>query len=327
MPPSEDWHVWDEEHSMPSSDDYDLRTYGDSRADVVILGTGIVGLLFLLFVVGVLIEQAVQGLPLELPRGSSVILALSATILMYPVLGYFMYSPRTKADHITAETDSTAPALALRQSSWVFRIAFVQIGAFTLMLLGLIWLTGEPDEQRLREDIVLTVLACSWQVGYCFFIARHTLRPGYIALSAEGIRFSDHATDTWIPWEASTSGVLADPLYVVVVARPARGATTSSRVPLPWRIIDDRKDGDLRPSSRRRPGHTARIDRRRFEIAPELLDAVLDHYLRDPDARAELADPDAVARRVDELRSYAPGPRWRRYGPVPVPTLSTPAPR
>jgi len=312
---------------MPSSDDYDLRTYGDSRADVVILGTGIVGLLFLLFVVGVLIEQAVQGLPLELPRGSSVILALSATILMYPVLGYFMYSPRTKADHITAETDSTAPALALRQSSWVFRIAFVQIGAFTLMLLGLIWLTGEPDEQRLREDIVLTVLACSWQVGYCFFIARHTLRPGYIALSAEGIRFSDHATDTWIPWEASTSGVLADPLYVVVVARPARGATTSSRVPLPWRIIDDRKDGDLRPSSRRGPGHTARIDRRRFEIAPELLDAVLDHYLGNPAARAELADPEAIARRVDELRSYAPGPRWRRYGPVPVPILSTPAPR
>ncbi|WP_016934241.1 hypothetical protein [Rhodococcus sp. R1101] len=312
---------------MPSSDDYDLRTYGDSRADVVILGTGIVGLLFLLFVVGVLIEQAVQGLPLELPRGSSVILALSATILMYPVLGYFMYSPRTKADHITAETDSTAPALALRQSSWVFRIAFVQIGAFTLMLLGLIWLTGEPDEQRLREDIVLTVLACSWQVGYCFFIARHTLRPGYIALSAEGIRFSDHATDTWIPWEASTSGVLADPLYVVVVARPARGATTSSRVPLPWRIIDDRKDGDLRPSSRRGPGHTARIDRRRFEIAPELLDAVLDHYLGNLAARAELADPEAIARRVDELRSYAPGPRWRRYGPVPVPILSTPAPR
>ncbi|MGN0125555.1 MAG: hypothetical protein ACI38R_20150, partial [Rhodococcus sp. (in: high G+C Gram-positive bacteria)] len=138
---------------------------------------------------------------------------------------------------------------------------------------------------------------------------------------------SDHATDTWIPWEASTSGVLTDPLYVVIVALPVRGATTSSRVPLPWRIIDDRKDSDLRPSSRRRPGHTARIDRRRFEIAPELLDAVLDHYLRDPDARAELADPDAVARRVDELRSYAPGPRWRRYGPVPVPTLSTPAPR
>ncbi|UPW05477.1 hypothetical protein M1C57_05395 [Rhodococcus pyridinivorans] len=312
---------------MPSSDDHGLRTYGDSRASFVILGTGVVGLLFLLLVVGVLIEQAVQGIPLELPRGSSVILALSATILMYPVLGYSMYSPRTKADHVAAETESTTPALVLRQSSWVFRIAFVQIGAFTLMLIGLIWLTGEPDEQRPSENIVLTILACAWQVGYCFLIVRHKLRPGYIALSAEGIRFSDHATDTWIPWEATASGVLADPLYVVVPALPARGATTSSRVPLPWRIIDDRKDGDLRPSSRRRPGHTARIDRRRFEIAPELLDAVLDHYLRDPDARAELADPDAVARRVDELRSYAPGPRWRRYGPVPVPTLSTPAPR
>lgn len=75
------------------------------------------------------------------------------------------------------------------------------------------------------------------------------------------------------------------------------------------------------------PGYTARIDRRRFEIAPELLDAVLDHYLRDPDARAELTDPDAITRRVDELRSYAPGPRWRRYGFVPVPRLSASTPQ
>ncbi|MCR8691039.1 hypothetical protein [Rhodococcus sp. BUPNP1] len=288
--------------------------------------TALVGLLCPLLIVAAMIERVAAGLPFAFPDATAFLLTLGATILMYPVLGVLMYSPRISADHIVAGSESSQPVLLLRQSPAIFWSAVIQIGTFTLMLLVIIWVSDGSREQ-LSGSIVLTVLACAWQVGYCFLIVRHKLRPGYIALSAEGIRFSDHATHTWIPWEATASGVLADPLYVVVPALPARGATTSSRVPLPWRIIDDRKDGDLRPSSRRRPGHTARIDRRRFEIAPELLDAVLDHYLRDPDARAELADPDAVARRVDELRSYAPGPRWRRYGPVPVPTLSTPAPR
>lgn len=311
---------------MPFSDRPDLRTYGDPRATYVIVFTALVGLLCPLLLVAAVVERVAAGLPFALPDATALLLTLGATILMYPVLGVLMYSPRIRADHIVSGSESSSPALILRQSSSTFWSAVVQIGAFTLMLLVIIWVS-EGSREQLSGSIVLTVLACSWQVGYCFFIVRHTLRPGYIALSAEGIRFSDHATDTWIPWEASTSGVLADPLYVVVVARPARGATTSSRVPLPWRIIDDRKDGDLRPSSRRGPGRTARIDRRRFEIAPELLDAVLDHYLGNPAARAEFADPEAIARRVDELRSYAPGPRWRRYGPVPVPILSTPAPR
>ncbi|WAL45141.1 hypothetical protein [Rhodococcus pyridinivorans] len=311
---------------MPSSDRPDLRTYGDPRATPVIVFTALVGLLCPLLIVAAVIERVAAGLPFAFPDATAFLLTLGATILMYPVLGVLMYSPRISADHIVAGSESSQPVLLLRQSPSIFWSVVIQIGTFTLMFLVIIWVSDGSREQ-LSGSIVLTVLACVWQVGYCFFIVRHKLRPGYIALSAEGIRFSDHATDTWIPWEASTSGVLTDPLYVVIVALPVRGATTSSRVPLPWRIIDDRKDSDLRPSSRRRPGHTARIDRRRFEIAPELLDAVLDHYLRDPDARAELADPDAVARRVDELRSYAPGPRWRRYGPVPVPTLSTAAPR
>ena len=168
---------------MPSSDDHGLRTYGDSRAPFVVLGTGIVGLVFLLLVPAVLIEQAAQGAPLELPRGWPVILALSATILMYPVLGFLMYSPRTKADHITADTGSTAPALVLRQSSWVFGIAFVQIGAFTLMLLGLIWLTGEPDEQRLDINVVLAVLARRREGR---LIGRHLQLYGSTGWLAEG---------------------------------------------------------------------------------------------------------------------------------------------
>ncbi|MBX4170670.1 hypothetical protein HBA53_21795 [Rhodococcus pyridinivorans] len=311
---------------MQFSDGSDLRTYGNPRALYVIVFTAVVGLLFPALLVGVFVEQATAGMPLEAPTGTTFLLALGATVLVYPVIGFLMYSPRTRAEHIVAETETDSPALVLRQSPSVFWAAPAQIGMLTLMLLAAVWTTPNAGD-RTSENVIMTIVICSWQVGFYFFVARRTLRPGRIALSVDGIRFSDHATDTWIPWNATASGVQPDPLYVVLVALPQWGAVTSARVPLPWRIIDDRKDSDLRPSPRRHPGHTARIDRRRFEIAPELLDAVLDHYLRDPDARAELADPDAVARRVDELRSYAPGPRWRRYGPVPVPTLSTPAPR
>ena len=58
------------------------------------------------------------------------------------------------------------------------------------------------------------------------------------------------------------------------------------------------------------------------ESLPEIIDAAVEHYMENPDARRELRDPEAIARTVEVLRSHATTAWWRsQRRPVPVPRL------
>ncbi|MFZ3392288.1 hypothetical protein TVH25_03385 [Rhodococcus sp. 7Tela_A2] len=240
-----------------------------------------------------------------------------------------MHSPRTRRSDIVVGTDEGVPALLLQRSRLLFNLSlFVALPAVTAMVVFLVR-TAESGPSRYPDDgdfdlgtwALVLFVTCGYQAGVGALILLGRIRPGYIAVRHDGIHLRGYAFDAWIPWD-SLSIIQANThwKYLLVWLRPHHCAVLSSRVPRLWRGIDNTVT-TLRSST---DGEVVvvRVDRRPFRIAPEIIDAAVEHYIENPDARRELRDPEAIARTVEVLRSHATTAWWRsQRRPVPVPRL------
>jgi len=296
------------------------RIYGRRNTNQQLAGCVFTTVMTVGYAIALSIEFAMTGFPswgyeaigFPLLTGT----AAGAIVMAAPVT----YSSRTCAKHITVGSDNGAPALILRQSPITF--AMVPIGQASLVAIAIGLAISphvtDPGDYVLGKA-VLVIVTGGWMIGCFLFILMGRLRPAFIAIDHHGIRIRNTLSDTSIPWDALMAPTLIpDPLDVVIATYTDSGVIRTERVPRLWRVTEPRR---LRAPA---PFDFHLIDRQRFHIAPELIDAALEHYMAHPEHRAELLDPTTIARTVDALRAHAPG-RWRRSPtePVPVPTLTT----
>ncbi|WP_407445200.1 hypothetical protein [Rhodococcus sp. (in: high G+C Gram-positive bacteria)] len=248
---------------------------------------------------------------------------------LVPICFVLMHSPRTRRSDILVGTDEGIPALLLRRSRLLFNLSmFVALPAVTAMVVFLVR-AAESGPSRYPADrdfdlgtwALVLLVTCGYQAGVGALILLGRIRPGYIAVRHDGLHLRGYALDAWIPWD-SLSIVQANTHWksLLVCLRPDNQAVLSSRVPRLWRGIDKTV------TQLRSPIHgevvVVFVDRRPFRISPEIIDAAVEHYMENPDARRELRDPEAIARTVEVLRSHATTAWWRsQRRPVPVPRL------
>ncbi|MFZ2528294.1 MAG: hypothetical protein WAX14_11660 [Rhodococcus sp. (in: high G+C Gram-positive bacteria)] len=301
------------------------RVYGLRRVMLALIVSSCWTLLTLGLVVAAVVENFVQG-RFEIDSEWFPIALFGTACLMFPVAILLSYSPRTRSSHISVGTHGSVPALALRQSRSIFATEVVfhlGLAGFFSSMIAAVHEPGDP----IGGSIVVLVVTCGWQTCYLTLVLLGRLRPGSIAIRADGIAFTNRASDTWIPWEAvQLNSRLLNPTHADILVDDSCSVTVVSRVPRPWRRFDSRPPGDVQPSPGKWHGRVVSIDRRYFRIAPELIDSALLHYIANPDARHELTNPNAIAQIVAQLRGHAPGPWWRSYRtPVSVPVLTSPA--
>ena len=247
---------------------------------------------------------------------------------LLPVFLLLMHSPRTRRSDIAVGTDEGVPALLLLHSRLIYNLSmFVVLPAISVAIWFLVKINfsttdvyvAEPEIAPLKWAI-LAVFAFGYQAVVVMQILLGRVRPGHIAIRHDGIHLRGYAHDAWIPWD---SLILVQPnshrKYLTVWIRDGHRATFF-RPALLWKKFDSTviKKG----SSSDEKGFFVHVDRRPFRISPEIIDAAVEHYMENPDARRELRDPEAIARTVEVLRSHATTAWWRsQRRPVPVPRL------
>jgi len=248
---------------------------------------------------------------------------------LVPICFVLMHSPRTRRSDILVGTDEGIPALLLRRSRLLFNLSmFVGLPAVTAMVVFLVK-AAESGPSRYTADkdfdvgtwALVLLVTCGYQTGVGALILLGRIRPGYIAVRHDGIHLRGYALDAWIPWD-SLSIAQANTHWksLLVWLRPGHRAVLSSRVPRLWRRVDNTVTQLRSPTNGE--AVVVFVDRRPFRIAPEIIDAAVEHYMENPEARRELRDPEAIARTVEVLRSNATTAWWRsQRRPVPLPRL------
>ncbi|NLU63160.1 hypothetical protein HCA61_12925 [Rhodococcus sp. HNM0563] len=313
---------------MHSDEHTRSATYGTRLIYRVFLITGYWTLMTLGLLIGAVVENALLGRHPVLPEMTLLVLAMGVFSVIYPISGFLMYSPRTRLADITVGTDQDVPALLLRQSRLIYTLSMIQLAAATAVLIMMVNLVFGPGPHPFASGrTLLIVIVSSWQVGVVALMALRRIHPGYIAIRHDGIRIRGYANDAWVPW-ASVSPYLfnSDSLFARVHIAPEHRVVISSRVPRMWMSIDKRQTFHAHPSRPRKPIIAVSADRRRYRIAPEIIDAALNHYTENPTVREELRDPAAIARTVESLRAHVPKAWWRsQTRPVPIPILAVDA--
>lgn len=248
---------------------------------------------------------------------------------LLPVFLLLMHSPRTRCSDIAVGTDGGVPALLLLQSRLIYNLSmFVVLPAVSVAMWFLIKINFSTTDVYGVEEAspfkwaILAVFAFGYQAVVVAQILLGRVRPGHIAIRHDGIHLRGYAHDAWIPWD---SLLLVQPnghwkyLTLTVWVRDGHRATFS-RPALLWKKFDNTvlqkgfRTGD--------EGFFVQVDRRPFRIAPEIIDAAVEHYIENPEARRELRDPEVIARTVELLRANATTAWWRsQRRPVPLPTL------
>lgn len=272
-----------------------------------------------------------------IPDDLAVALAFTFFFGLLPVFCVLMHSPRTCSKEIRVGTDQNVPALVLCQSRLIYTLAMIV--ALPALTAGIVFLLRASEVRADREFnsiqhevgtwVLLLTVMCGWQVGVAVAILLGRVRPGYIAIRHDGIHLRGYANDAWIPWD-SISPYLRTTHHQNLTIQLAHDhhAIISSRVPRLWTHIDKRIVGHAHPSRPRERRTSVAIDRRPFRIAPEVIDAAVEHFYENPAAREELRDPTAIARTVDILRSQATTAWWRsQTRPVALPVLTIDGPR
>ncbi|MEE2056585.1 hypothetical protein [Rhodococcus artemisiae] len=310
---------------MHSDEHTRFAAYGSRLVYGASLITGYWTLMTLGLLIGAVIENALLGRHPVLPEMALLVLAMGIFSVIYPISGFLMYSPRTRFADITVGTDQDVPALMLRQSGLIYILSVMQLAAATAVLIMMVNLGFGPGPHPFASGWTLMIIIVSgWQVGVVALMALRRIRPGYIAIRHDGIRIRGYVNDAWVPWDSVSPYLFnSDSLFARVHIEPEHRVVISSRVPRMWMSIDKRQTFHAHPSRPRKPIITVSTDRRRYRIAPEIIDAALNHYTENPTVREELRDAAAIARTVDTLRSHAPKTWWRsQTRPVPLPTLT-----
>ncbi|MGN5239681.1 MULTISPECIES: hypothetical protein [unclassified Rhodococcus (in: high G+C Gram-positive bacteria)] len=304
--------------------------YGARLIYHVFLITGYWTLMTLGLLIGATIENALAGRHPIIPDDALLGVALGTFSVIHPISGFLMYSPRTRLADITVGTDQGVPALMLRQSRLIYTLSVLQLVATTAVLILVVNLAFDPGPHPLASGwTLMMVIVSGWQVGVVALMALRRIRPGYIAIRHDGIRIRGYVNDAWVPWNSVSPYLFnSDNLFASVHIQPEHRVVISSRVPRMWMSIDKRQSFHAHPSRPRKPVSVVSADRRRYRIAPEIIDAALNHFTENPAAREELRDPTAIARTVDTLRTHAPKTWWRsQTRPVPIPSLAVDAHR
>ena len=255
-------------------------------------------------------------------------LGFGVVIWLLPVFLVLMHSPRTRRSDIAVGTDEGIPALLLRQSRLIYNLTMFAVLPGLTVFMGFLLKIGvsTTDVSPVEEEIepwgvaILLVFTFGYQAVIVVLIVLGRVRPGHIAIRHDGLHLRGYAHDAWIPWD---SLFLVQPnghwKFLAVWVGPSHHATFSSPIPL-WKRFDNTviKHGSLTDDL----PFFVHVDRRPFRISPEIIDAAVEHYMENPDARRELRDPEAIARTVEVLRSHATTAWWRsQRRPVPVPRL------
>lgn len=262
-------------------------------------------------------------------------LGFGVFIWLLPVLVLLMHGPRTRRSDITVGTDEGTPALLLRQSRLIYNLTmFVALPALTVFAVFLLKADTPPadmsatdiyaTEEEFKPSLlaILLVAMCGYQALMVVLILLGRVRAGHIAIRHDGLHLRGYAHDAWIPWDdLLLVQINSHWKFLTVWVRPGHHATFSSPVPL-WRRFDNTV---LTVASHTNgEGFAVRVDRRPFRIAPEIIDAAVEHYMENPEARGELRDPEAITRTVEVLRSHATTAWWRsQKRPVTVPHLGS----
>lgn len=307
-----------------------LMTYGHFLTLCIIVW-GTATLIFAKFsAVSNLRGQALPSINSLIPESLHAEIAFAAFVGALAILGVLMHSPRTRIGDISVGTDQGSPALILHQSRLIYALGVISIIALSAALVLLV--KSSPGTSystlstvhKIATWAFLLAVTCGWQAGVAVAILLGRVRPGYIAIRHDGIHLRGYANDAWIPWD-SISPYLRTTHHqnLIITLDPDRNrAIISSRVPRLWTHIDKRIVGHAHPSRPRERRTSVAIDRRPFRIAPEIIDAAVEHFHENPVAREELRDPTAIARTVDALRAQATTAWWRsQTRPVPVPLL------
>lgn len=296
-----------------------LLTFGAATGVVVTLGTRF---------------QTGLHPPPEIPFPDDLVAALAFAVFfgLTPIMCLLMHSPRTRLREISVGTDQGVPALVLRQSRLIYNLAMIV--ALPALTAGIVFLLRLSEvradrvfnsiQHEIATWILLLTVTCGWQAGVAVGMLSGRVRPGYIAIRHDGIHLRGYANDAWVPWDSICSYLRkTHHQNLIIQLAEDHHAIISSRVPRLWTHIDKRIDGHAHPSRPRERRTSVAIDRRPFRIAPEIIDAAVEHFYENPAAREELRDPAAISRTVYALRAQATTAWWRsQTRPVILPILT-----